>query len=89
MHIAALTAVCAYLAVALRYHVIADANIGAGLAFLSIAALGLPWSSLILFGVRSEARDYAETALAITFALVNLLLHGLLTLRLSNRSRSR
>ena len=85
-HVAVVTTFTAFLAVALRGPVI-GANIGAGLAMLTLALLGLPWSLLVLLRVLPEERDFAETSLYITFALVNVLIHGLLTLWLIRRRR--
>jgi hypothetical protein len=49
--------------------------VGAGMwAFLG---LGLPWSLLLLYGPLPDRGDFADTAVYLTFALCNLLLHGL------------
>jgi len=61
------------------------ANIGAGVAVLAPAGLGMPWSLLYFSGAIPEERDFGEASLFITFALCNVLIHGLLTLWLSRR----
>ncbi len=86
-HVAVVAVFTAVLAVTLRGLVI-GANIGAGLVMLAIAVLGMPWSLLVLNGVISEERDFAETSLFITFALANVLIHGLLALWLTRSRRS-
>ena len=87
IHAAVLTAVTAYLALALQTATVADANIGAGMALLGLAGLGLPWSLLALFGVVDVQRQSFETALLITFALGNVVLHAILALFMTRRRR--
>ena len=53
-----------------------DANIGAGMGMLGLAGLGLPWSLLGLFGMFGDLRDIAEDLLYASFAMLNLVLHG-------------
>ena len=86
IHAAVVTAVTAYLAQSLHGSVI-GANIGAGMALMGLAVVGLPWSLLALFGVVDVQRQSFETALLITFALVNLVLHGIFGLLLTRRNR--
>jgi len=66
-----------------------DANIGAGLVQLLLAGLGMPWSLLTFGGVLSEQRDCVETLKFVSFALVNLLLHGVLALVRTRPGRTR
>lgn len=64
-----------------------DANIGGGLLlFGGVGALGLPWSLLVFLGVVDPGSDHSMTALIITFALSNLLIHALLALYLTRRA---
>ena len=87
VHAAVLTAVTAYLALALQTATVADANIGAGMALLGLAGLGLPWSLLVLLGVVDVQRQSSETAFLITFALSNVVLHAILALFLTRPGR--
>lgn len=58
-----------------------DANIGAGmLQFTVLAGLALPWSLLWFSGVLPEQRDSVETLVFISFALFNVILHGVMAL---------
>lgn len=81
-----LTAASAFLTLT-RSGPVGGANIGAGLALLLIGGLGLPWSLLDLMGVLPNWRQPAETSFLVTCALLNVLLHGALSLFLMRRRR--
>jgi len=86
VHICVLTGVCLLLT-GMLWGPQPDANIGAGLVQLLLAGLGMPWSLLTFSGVLPEQRDYVETLELLSFALVNLLLHGALALVSTRRTR--
>lgn len=77
-HVFLVTAVTAGYAVTEVRNEPANANIGGGLMLWGgLGALGLPWS-VLFFRVVDNERDNTVTALMVTFALANLLIHGLL-----------
>lgn len=56
-------------------HPTPDANIGAGMGMMGLAALGLPWSLFNLLGMFGDVPDIAESLLYASFAMLNLVLH--------------
>jgi hypothetical protein len=78
------TAVCVLLT-AVQWGPQPDANIGAGFVLMLLDGLGLPWSVLTLVGELSEQREYVRTVASVSFALINLTLHGIVALLFSFR----
>lgn len=67
-----------------------DANIGAGIVFLPLAGLGLPWSLVVFTGAIETSRDYGwdwlEFAVVVACASVNVAIHLLLSRRADGRA---
>lgn len=65
-----------------------DANFGAAaLQYIVVAGLALPWSLLWFLHVLPEQSNSVDMLMFVSFALLNVILHGVITLVVTRRRR--